>query len=180
MEPLARILLVEDDASIVQAIRLALRDVAQVDAFATPAELPVPLQLDRYTAALLDMNFQVGERDGEAGLAAIDTLRQTDPTLAVVILTVFGGVVLAVEALKRGASDFLLKPWRNDRLVEAIQGAVTLTAMQRAGAAMSLEAIERHAIARALDRNDGNISRAAAALGLTRPALYRRMEKHGL
>lgn len=166
--------------AIVQAIRLALRDIAEVDVFVTPADLPAPLQLDRYHAALLDMNFHAGERDGGAGLDAIDTLRRTDPTLAIVMLTVFGGVVLAVEALKRGASDFLLKPWRNDRLVEAIQSAVTLTTIQRAGAAMSLEAIERHTIAHALERNDGNISKAAAALGLTRPTLYRRMEKHGL
>ncbi|QNQ11096.1 response regulator transcription factor [Sphingomonas alpina] len=173
-------MLIEDDAAIAQAIRLALRNVAEVAWFAAPAELPAPLRLDGYDAALLDMNFTPGERDGEAGLDVIDTIRRTDPSLAIVMLTVFGGVTLAVEALKRGASDFLLKPWRNDRLVAAIGTAVALTAMQRAGAAMSLEAIERHAIAQALERNDGNISRAAAALGLTRPALYRRMEKHGL
>lgn len=180
MEPDRRILLIEDDAAVVQAIRLALRNVAEVDAFAGPADLPAPLLLDGYAAALLDMNFRPGDRDGRAGLEIIDRLRGTDPTLAIVMLTVFGGVTLAVEALRRGASDFLLKPWRNDRLVEAIESAAELTAKQRTGVAMSLEAIERLAIARALERNDGNISRAAAALGLTRPALYRRMDKHGL
>jgi ActR/RegA family two-component response regulator len=180
VEPLGRILLVEDDAAVAQAIRLALRAIAEVDVFAAPDRLPVPLRLDGYDAALLDMNFGTGERDGQAGLDVIDALRGADPTLAIVMLTVFGGVALAVEALKRGASDFLLKPWRNDRLVEAMRAAAALTATQRAGAAMSLEAIERHAIARALERNEGNISKAAAALGLTRPALYRRMEKHGL
>jgi two-component system, response regulator RegA len=179
MTPRPRILLIEDDAAIAQAVRLALRDV-DIDWFAAPAALPGPLHLDGYDAALLDMNFGSGARDGAAGLDVIDTIRTADPTLAIVMLTVFGGVALAVEALKRGASDFLLKPWRNDRLVEAIRTAAALTAAQRADAAMSLDAIERHAIAQALRRSDGNVSKAAAALGLTRPALYRRMEKHGL
>ena len=98
----------------------------------------------------------------------------------VVILTAHGDVASARNALKAGASDFLLKPWRNARLVEALRAAVAFTARQREGEAMSLEEIERHAIARALDRHDGNVSRAASALGLTRPALYRRIEKHGL
>jgi len=173
-----RILLIEDDPAVAQAIRLALRGVAEVDGFADPDALPARPR--GYDAALLDMNFRPDQRDGSAGLDAIDRLRAADPSLAIVMLTVFGGVTVAVEALKRGASDFLLKPWRNDRLVEAIRAAIDLTARQRAGEAMSLDAIERHAIERALARADGNISHAAAALGLTRPALYRRIEKHGL
>ncbi len=175
-----RILLIEDDQAIAQAIGLALRGVAEVEHVPGPETLPDPMPLGDYAAILLDMNFRPDQRDGRAGLGAIDRLRIADPTLAIVVLTVFGGVAIAVEALKRGACDFLLKPWRNDRLVAAIGAAIELTARQRAGAAMSLETIERHAIERAIERADGNISRAAAALGITRPALYRRIEKHGL
>lgn len=175
-----RILLVEDDQAIAQAIGLALRGVAEVEHLPGPEALPGPGSFDAYAAILLDMNFRPEQRDGRAGLGAINRLRVADPTLAIVVLTVFGGVAIAVEALKRGACDFLLKPWRNDRLVAAVGAAIELTARQRAGAAMSLETIERHAIERAIERADGNISRAAAALGITRPALYRRIEKHGL
>ncbi|MBB6427866.1 response regulator transcription factor [Sphingopyxis sp. JAI128] len=175
-----RILLVEDDQAIAQAIGLALRGVAEVEHLPGPEALPDPGSFDAYAAILLDMNFRPEQRDGRAGLGAIDRLRVADPALAIVVLTVFGGVAIAVEALKRGACDFLLKPWRNDRLVAAVGAAIELTARQRAGAAMSLETIERHAIERAIERADGNISRAAAALGITRPALYRRIEKHGL
>lgn len=175
-----RILLIEDDPAIAQAIALALRGIAEVDHIAGPEALPAAKAPELYAAALLDMNFRPGERDGSAGLDAIDRLRAADPTLAIVMLTVFGGVAIAVEALKRGACDFLLKPWRNDRLAASTKAAIELTARQRAGAAMSLDAIERHAIERAIERADGNISHAAAALGLTRPALYRRIEKHGL
>lgn len=181
MEPIGPILIVEDDPAVVRAIKLALRPaVERIEVVDHPDRLPGRLVPDLYAAALLDMNFAPGEHDGSAGLAAIGAIRAADPNLAIVILTVHGGVALAVEALKRGASDFLLKPWRNDRLVEALRAAAILTGQQRAGAAMSLDEIERHAISRSLARHDGNISKTADALGLTRPALYRRIEKHGL
>jgi two-component system, response regulator RegA len=99
----------------------------------------------------------------------------------VVLMTTFGGVSLAVEALKRGAADFVLKPWRNEKLVAAVRAAAELTRSKRlADESFDLEAAERTAIRRALAHHDGNVSRAAASLGLTRPALYRRMAKHGL
>ena len=96
-------------------------------------------------------------------------------------MTAFGGVSLAVEALKRGAIDFVLKPWRNEALLTAVGQAADVTrTRRRASASFDLEAVEKTAITRALAHHEGNISRAAEALGLTRPALYRRMAKHGL
>ncbi|HWJ70668.1 MAG TPA: response regulator [Sphingobium sp.] len=181
MQPLGPILLIEDDPAVVQAIRLAVRSAGgEIKAIAHPDELAGTMQPGRHVAALLDMNFRPGAYDGRGGIDAIARIRSADPTLAIVTLTVHGGVALAIEALKAGASDFLLKPWRNDRLVEALRAAAALTARLRAGEAMSLDEIERQAIARALDRHEGNVSRTASALGITRPALYRRMEKHGL
>jgi two-component system response regulator RegA len=98
-----------------------------------------------------------------------------------VLMTTYGGVALAVQALKRGAADFVLKPWRNDALVQVLSVAMTLTAERRAsGKALNLDELEKRAIARALKLYEGNVSHAAVALGLTRPALYRRMERHGL
>jgi DNA-binding NtrC family response regulator len=95
-------------------------------------------------------------------------------------MTAYGGVSLAVEALKRGAVDFVLKPWRNDRLVEIVLSAVKKTGERREAENVDLETLEKSAIERALHRHDGNISLAAAALGLSRAALYRRLSKHGL
>jgi DNA-binding NtrC family response regulator len=130
---------------------------------------------------LLDMNFAAGERDGAAGLDGLAALHAADPGLSVVLMTTWGGVALAVQALKRGAADFVLKPWRNEALAEAMRTAAALTAERRAsGAALNLDELERRAIERALSLYGGNVSHAAAALGLTRPALYRRMERHGL
>jgi len=97
------------------------------------------------------------------------------------LMTTYGGVALAVEALKRGASDFVLKPWRNDRLVAAVVAACEKTRAARAAAAtFNLELAEKAEIERALAHHGRNVSRAAAALGMTRQALYRRMAKHGL
>ena len=133
---------------------------------------------NRYDCALLDMNFTIGERSGRERIDDLDAIKAADPALAVILMTAYGAVTLAVESLKRGADDFLLKPWRNEALVAAVCEAARRTGAARAGT--SLDAMERSAIAGALERHDGNIARSAAELGLSRPALYRRMAKHGL
>jgi DNA-binding NtrC family response regulator len=111
-------------------------------------------------------------------MTALDTIVRIDPALAVVLMTSYGAVSLAVESLKRGAHDFLLKPWRNDMLVDAVLAAAARTRGERQG--LPLDEQEREAIRKALTRHAGNIAQAATALGLSRPALYRRMAKHGL
>ena len=176
----ATLLIIDDDADVLKAAAATLARAAdRVDTLAAPEGAAERAHL--YDAVLLDMNFVAGARDGSAGLDTLDRLSEADPALSVVLMTTYGGVALAVQALKRGAADFVLKPWRNEALVEAMQAAAALTAERRAsGAALNLDDMERRAIARALSLYEGNVSHAAAALGLTRPALYRRMERHGL
>ena len=173
-------LIVDDDPDVLKAAAAALaRDAGRVDMAASPDGLDQQAHL--YDAVLLDMNFAAGARDGAEGLDSLARLQAADPALSVVLMTTYGGVALAVEALKRGAADFVLKPWRNEGLVQAMRAAAELTAQRRAsGAALNLDDLERRAIERALAVYDGNVSHAATALGLTRPALYRRMERHGL
>lgn len=179
MERLDAIIVIDDKPDVHQAVALALEPwVGRVESAASPEALPALMAAARYDCALLDMNFAAGERSGRDGLEALDLIKAADPTLAVVLMTAYGAVSLAVESLKRGASDFLLKPWRNEALVAAVREAARRTRAARSGA--SLDSLERSAIAGALDRHDGNIAQAAAALGLSRPALYRRMAKHGL
>ncbi len=182
MDRLGSILVLDDDADVLKAAAMALgRAAARVDVLADPAGVDAALQARDYDVVLLDMNFTLGEHSGAAGLDALAGIQIRDPTLSVVLMTVYGGVSLAVEALKRGAADFVLKPWRNEKLLDALEAAAALTRAQRAARdSLNLDLIEKHAIERALARHDGNISQAAAALGLTRPALYRRMAKHGL
>ncbi|MDB6091503.1 MAG: two component transcriptional regulator, Fis family [Gammaproteobacteria bacterium] len=177
----ATILIAEDDADVLRAARIALAPhAARVETISTVDGLDQILASGRFDVVLLDMNFVSGERSGGDGLNALARTRAFDPCLAVVLMTAYGGVALAVEALKRGAADFILKPWRNDKLIAAVAAAANITRSRREKETQHLDAVERSAIERALARHEGNISLAASELGLSRPALYRRMAKHSL
>jgi DNA-binding NtrC family response regulator len=138
------------------------------------------LSAESFDAVLLDMNFAVGRNDGAEGLCGLARVRHADPSLAVVLMTAYAGVAIAVESLKRGAVDFLMKPWQNARLVESVRSAMATTAARRAGESLQLDAVERIAVERSLAKHRGNISLAAASLGVSRAALYRRKQKYGL
>jgi two-component system response regulator RegA len=175
------VLIIEDDQDVARAARVALSPlVAQVHTINSPDGLDSHLTHRQLDAVLLDMNFLAGARSGQEGLCALARIGAADRHLSVVLMTAYGGVSLAVDALKHGAADFVLKPWRNEKLIEAVIGAIQLTRAKRMADTLDLESIERATIERALALHRGNISQAAAKLGLTRPALYRRMSKHGL
>jgi len=175
------VLVVDDDRDVLHAARLALADAARVETSTATDGLEELLAADAYEAVLLDMNFALGDHSGRQGIDQLERIRACDPNLSVVLMTAFGGVSLAVEALKRGAVDFVLKPWRNEKLIATVGAAAELTRSRRAADLnFDLESAERTAIQRALAHHNGNISRAAASLGLTRPALYRRLARHGL
>jgi DNA-binding NtrC family response regulator len=182
MSRLGQVLILDDDPDVLKAAEIALR--READAVTTRASveaLGATLTGPTFDVVLLDMNFLPGERSGRAGLDALTVIRARDPALSVVLMTAYGGVSLAVEGLKQGAADLVLKPWRNAELVDTLAAAAAATRAQRSARdTLNLDEIERRAIERALARFEGNISQAAAALGLTRPALYRRMGKHGL
>ena len=177
-QKLPAILIVDDDEDVQRAAKLALARVAErIETASSPEALS---EVETFEAVLLDMNFAMGDHSGRDGLDGLARILAQDTTLSVVLMTSYGAVSLAVEALKRGAADFILKPWRNDTLTAAVQAAVLRTRALRAEEALGLDDIERATIEKALARHDGNIAQAATALGLSRPALYRRMSKHGL
>jgi DNA-binding NtrC family response regulator len=173
------LLIVDDDPDVLKAAAFALSDPqTKIVTAGSPVEIEADAQ--GCDAVLLDMNFALGERSGGEGLDALARLTAAHPDLSVVLMTTYGGVNLAVDALKRGAVDFILKPWRNEALIAIMTKAAQTTRDRRVEAAMTLDELERRAIERALAVSNGNLSRAAAMLGLTRPALYRRLERHGL
>src|ERR1700722_13633035 len=182
MPPDARLLVADDDLDVLKAVLVALaRTGAAIDTASGPEQLRALAVPGRYDAVLLDMNFTAAARSGAEGLATLGELRAVDPPLSVVLMTTWGGVALAVEGLRRGAANFVLKPWRNDALAAAIDEAASLTRRLRADAtALNLEDLEHREIERARAIYEGNVSHAAAALGLPRPALYRRMARYGL
>lgn len=177
---IGKLLIIDDDADVLRAARIALAEEFAPIALAGSTD-----GLERHLGAgdcelvLLDMNFVTGDRSGSSGLDGLARVRSSDPAVSVILMTAYGGVALAVEALKRGAMDFILKPWHNDKLLASARAAAAAT-RERRGSALDLDQLERETIKRALAQHRGNISLAAAALGLSRPALYRRMSKHGL
>ncbi|MCS0809080.1 sigma-54 dependent transcriptional regulator [Massilia agilis] len=124
-DPAARILILDDDADVAYAAQLLLRRrYGAVTSLGDPAGLAAALAAGAPDVVLLDFNFAPGRIDGAEGLAVLDRLRALPRPPAVIALTAYADVPLAVEALKRGACDFITKPWDNARLVAAIESAL--------------------------------------------------------
>ena len=118
---------VDDDPDISLAARLALRDMFdRIEALPSPAELLLFLKRESPDAILLDLNFERAATDGRQGLETLARIMKEDPDAAVVIITAHGAVSVAVEAIKRGASDFVAKPWSNERLAATVRSAAAL------------------------------------------------------
>jgi DNA-binding NtrC family response regulator len=137
----AHILILDDDTDVACAAQMLLRRRhGRVTTLDDPARLSslleagVPAQLP--DVVLLDLNFTPGRIDGAEGLAVLDRLRALAHPPAVIALTAYADVPLAVEALKRGASDFITKPWDNARLIAAVDGALARRTPASGGAGM--------------------------------------------
>jgi len=118
---------VDDDPDIGLAARLALRDLFErIESLSSPAELLPLLRTESPDAILLDLNFQRAATDGREGLTFLGKIMEQDPDAAVVIITAHGAISIAVEALKAGASDFVAKPWSNERLAATVRSAAAL------------------------------------------------------
>jgi DNA-binding NtrC family response regulator len=121
----AHILIVDDDTDVACAAQLLLRRrFGQAQTLTEPARLAQVLAERVPDVVLLDFNFTPGRTDGGEGLAALDLLRRQPRPPAIIALTAYADVPLAVEALKRGAGDFITKPWDNARLVAAVESAL--------------------------------------------------------
>jgi DNA-binding NtrC family response regulator len=124
-DPAASILILDDDLDVACAAQLLLRRrYGKVATLNDPAGLPALLAGGVPDVVLLDLNFTPGRIDGAQGLAVLDQLRAQPRPPAVIALTAYADVPLAVEALKRGAGDFITKPWDNERLVAAVDNAL--------------------------------------------------------
>ncbi|QXQ05084.1 sigma-54 dependent transcriptional regulator [Sphingosinicellaceae bacterium] len=124
--------IVDDDPDIALAARLALRNLfAEIVVLDDPEALPAMLATRQPDVVLLDLNFERGATDGARGLALLGRIMTAEPDLAVVIITAHGGVAVAVEAIKRGATDFVSKPWSNERLASTVRTAVALRQSRR-------------------------------------------------
>lgn len=121
------ILIVDDDEDILTAGRLLLRrHFSGVITCKQPAQIPELLAANRFDAVLLDMNFGPGESSGQQGLHWLERILDIEPDLVVVMITAHGSVDTVVEAMKRGATDFVAKPWQNEKVVATLSSAIQL------------------------------------------------------
>jgi two-component system, NtrC family, response regulator HydG len=123
----ARILVVDDNEDILQAARLLLkRHFTGVQTLSDPSHLATLARRGSFDVLLLDMNFAPGADSGSEGLARLAEVLEIDPQAVVVMVTAHGDVELAVDAMKKGAADFVTKPWENERLLATLMAALNL------------------------------------------------------
>ena len=128
----ATVLIIDDDDDILLSARLFLKQqVKQVITCKSPKEINVLLSKNEVDIILLDMNYQKGASDGREGLYWLEHILSIDKDYVVILMTAFGNVELAVKAIKKGATDFILKPWENEKLFATISAASKLRESNR-------------------------------------------------
>ncbi len=128
-----KVLALDDDQDMLLTISMVLEDhVEEVIISNNPAMVYDLLQSHDIGALILDMNFRVGYSQGEEGMTLLKNILDQDPTLSIIVLTAYGSLDQAVQAVKRGAFDFLEKPFQNEKLIATIESALRACASQRA------------------------------------------------
>ncbi|MBC7616718.1 MAG: sigma-54-dependent Fis family transcriptional regulator [Pedobacter sp.] len=123
----ANILVIDDDDDILLSARLFLKQhFNQVLTCKSPREINVLLSKNEVDIILLDMNYQKGASDGREGIYWLEHILSIDKDYVVILMTAFGNVELAVQAIKKGATDFILKPWENEKLFATLSAASKL------------------------------------------------------
>jgi two-component system, NtrC family, response regulator HydG len=121
------ILIVDDNEDLLLAARLFLKQhFSLVHTEQDPEKIPVLLQNENYDVVLLDMNFTLDATSGVEGFLWLEKILQIDPSAVVILITAYGDVEIAVKAVKAGATDFVLKPWQNEKLLATLSSALNL------------------------------------------------------
>lgn len=124
---IGKILIIDDDEDVLLAAKMLLKKHAhEVIIEKNPNKIPFLLNNDTYDVILLDMNFSQDTTSGKEGFYWLSQIIEKDPSSVVIMITAFGDVEMAVRALKEGATDFVLKPWQNEKLIATISAALKL------------------------------------------------------
>ncbi|KOF03630.1 ATPase AAA [Roseivirga seohaensis subsp. aquiponti] len=127
MKNKGRILIVDDDNYVMLSIRILLEQhYEDVRGINNPLQIETALAENNYDLVILDMNFKAGESSGNDGLHYLNQIKTISPETSIVLITAYGEINLAVEAIKLGAFDFITKPWQNEKLLSTISAAFQL------------------------------------------------------
>jgi DNA-binding NtrC family response regulator len=128
-----RILVADDQPDVLEALRLLLKAEGYlIDTAKSPTSVMKAVEQRDYALALIDLNYTRDTTSGTEGLDLLAKLQQADATLPVVVMTAWASVEVAVEAMRRGAKDFITKPWDNPRLVSIVKNQIELASAVRA------------------------------------------------
>lgn len=191
-----KLLIIDDNEAVLRSLKLVFTGVFdRVVTVNNPQLLPALLSAGDVDAVLLDMNFDARKLDGSEGLFWLQRIKEMDDAPAVVLITAFGDVPLAVEAMKCGAEDFVTKPWDNDDLIaklhkamakrkeriadkQAVDEANIYKERAREQRNMTLDELKADHINQMVKECGGNLTLAAARLGINRQTLYNQMKKN--
>lgn len=192
------IAIIDDNKAVLQSLKLVLEGVFRsVTVMTLPNTLPAILAAGKVDAVLLDMNFSAQKLDGQEGLTWLRYIKQQENPPAVVMITAFGDINIAVNSLKEGAEDFITKPWDNDELVEKLLAAIdkcrqqknlnrkaseadVLIEKQETLKQMTLDEVEKLHILEMMQECGNNLSDVARRLNIGRQKLYSKLKKYGL
>lgn len=192
------IAIIDDNKAVLQSLKLVLEGVFRsVTVMTLPNALPAILAAGKVDAVLLDMNFSAQKLDGQEGLTWLRYIKQQENPPAVVMITAFGDINIAVNSLKEGAEDFITKPWDNDELVEKLLAAIdrcrqqknlnrkaseadVLIEKQETLKQMTLDEVEKLHILEMMQECGNNLSDVARRLNIGRQKLYSKLKKYGL
>jgi DNA-binding NtrC family response regulator len=140
MEPRLRVLIADDQPDVLEALRLLLKGEGyEIETSATPSGVVKALDAREFDVVLIDLNYTRDTTSGQEGLDLLSQVRQIDQTLPVVVMTAWGSVDVAVQAMRRGARDFVQKPWENERLIAILRTQGELARALRRGQRLEAE-----------------------------------------
>lgn len=127
MKENGRILIVDDDNYVMLSIRILLEQYyTDVRGINNPLQIESAFSENHYDVVVLDMNFKAGETEGKDGIRFLKQIKELSPNTSVIFITAYGEIDLAIEAIKEGAFDFLVKPWQNEKLISTVAAAFRL------------------------------------------------------
>ncbi|HLJ45184.1 MAG TPA: sigma-54 dependent transcriptional regulator [Bryobacteraceae bacterium] len=136
----ARVLIADDQPDVLEALRLLLKGEGyQIEAAASPAAILQALESRDFDVVIMDLNYTRDTTSGEEGLDLLTRIQAIDSILPVIVMTAWGSVSLAVEAMRRGARDFIQKPWENERLLSIIRTQIDLANALKRGLRLEAE-----------------------------------------
>ncbi len=122
------VLFVDDDVDVLHTARMILKShFAKIVTLSEPDKIPAALLEDDFDLVVLDMNFSFGQTSGKEGLFWLRKIKELEPDAHVLMNTAYGDIQLAVEAMKEGATDFLVKPWEQEKLLATVQSVYELS-----------------------------------------------------